>query len=218
LSPARVGLHAAVAKLAYAQASGACGLYARGGSSPLSRIGVSSSLPVGSRGSWRTPRPEGPVGVIRCPCGLHAGRLSRPRSPSAVRNKAPGRGRARCFRLCYGQGWRAPELFMPRRTAKPLASAMAPRQRSRPRGRRLISLSRRVSPMCSAGGYELGLLGRRAALIKSMRMRMRDHSMNNAGGPERSPGHADALEANVGGPYRRSVALVSAAAGLLRSV
>jgi hypothetical protein len=32
------GARAAVVKLVYTQASGACGLYARGGSSPLSRM------------------------------------------------------------------------------------------------------------------------------------------------------------------------------------
>ena len=53
---------AAVVKLVYTQASGACGLYARGGSSPLSRTlgarcysGRRGSLPLSSRGLGRRP-------------------------------------------------------------------------------------------------------------------------------------------------------------------
>src|SRR3954451_1808220 len=53
---------AAVVKLVYTQASGACGLYARGGSSPLSRTpcarcyaGPSGFLPLSSRGLGRRP-------------------------------------------------------------------------------------------------------------------------------------------------------------------
>src|SRR3954467_6230256 len=52
---------AAVVKLVYTQASGACGLYARGGSSPLSRtptpllIWASLSEPLSSRGLGRRP-------------------------------------------------------------------------------------------------------------------------------------------------------------------
>ena len=53
---------AAVVKLVYTQASGACGLYARGGSSPLSRTlcarcyaGAQWSLPLSSRGLGRRP-------------------------------------------------------------------------------------------------------------------------------------------------------------------
>src|SRR3954471_1555262 len=57
---------AAVVKLVYTQASGACGLYARGGSSPLSRtppalsglvatLNAAVFLPLSSRGLGRRP-------------------------------------------------------------------------------------------------------------------------------------------------------------------
>ena len=60
--PCRASQLAAVVKLVYTQASGACGLYARGGSSPLSRIAPTAvatlgarSLPLSSRGLGRRP-------------------------------------------------------------------------------------------------------------------------------------------------------------------
>ena len=86
---------AAVVKLVYTQASGACGLYARGGSSPLSRTlgahcysGRRGSLPLSSRGLGRRPLTAEtgvriPVAVLR-ETRLSGGfRRSRARSPRA---------------------------------------------------------------------------------------------------------------------------------------
>ena len=98
---------AAVVKLVYTQASGACGLYARGGSSPLSRTlgahcysGPRGSLPLSSRGLGRRPLTAEtgvriPVAVLRepaCPAGFVV--LGRVRPRQCIRKPADPQGSA----------------------------------------------------------------------------------------------------------------------------